>query len=465
MAYDLVIKNGTIVNADSRQTTDVGITDGKIAAIGSNLPGKETIDAAGKLVIPGGVDPHVHLEMPTPVATSSDDWFTGTRAAAIGGTTTIIDFVEAAPDQTLLAALAQRRAQAEAKAVIDFGLHMTIDRVDADTLAQIPDVIKAGVSSFKCYTTYSMRLDDDQLLAALNAVGQAGGLTIVHAESDAIIHHLRKTIIAAGHTEPRYHPISRPPASEGEAVERVLAIADAVGAPVYIVHVSTELGAAAIQRAQQRGQAAYGETCPQYLVLNDSVFEAPGFEGAKYICSPPLRKPNDQKALWQALNDQVFQAVGTDHCPFRYDGVKNLGRPHSDPPPFTQIPGGIPGIEARVALLHTFGVKTGQLTLEQWVQASSTGPAKMFGIYPQKGAITVGADADIVIFDPEQKTTLSVDKLHENVDYTIYEGFELTGYPVATIANGQVIAQNGEFSGDGHLGQFLQRGSRLTNKE
>lgn len=457
MEFDLIIQNGTLVTALDTFQADIGIQDGKIAVIGQDLKGESVIDADELLVLPGAIDPHVHLEMPTPVATSSDDWFTGTRAAACGGTTTVIDFVEPESGERLLHALEARRSQAESKAVIDFSFHMTVDRVDGDTLAEIPAVIKAGLTSFKCYTTYGMKLDDDQLLKALKAVGDAGGLTIVHAESDAIVNHLRAEFIAAGMMEPRFHPLSRPAASEGEAVERVLALADVAAAPVLIVHVSTELGAAAIQRAQFRGQTVFGESCPQYLLLTDDGYSAPGFEGAKFICSPPLRKSADQDALWHGLKQGIFQVVGTDHCPFFYDGTKNLGRPIDDPPPFTNIPGGMPGIEGRLALLFTYGVRAERLTLNQWVDVCSSGPARVYDLYPQKGALVPGADADIVLFDPEKRVTLSTDVLHENVDYTPYEGFELTGYPVKTILRGQLIAENGKFIADGHKGQFLAR--------
>jgi len=457
MEYDLVISGGKLVKADSLVKMDVGITDGVIAGFGKDLAGRKQLDATGLLVIPGGVDPHVHLEMPTPVATSSDDWYTGTRAAACGGTTTVIDFVEPGAKESLLHAFEVRRSQAGGKAVIDFSCHMTLDRVDSETLEQIPEVIAAGLTSFKCYTTYAMRLDDTQLLAALNAVGDAGGLTIVHAESDAIVNHLRKSFIQSGYTSPKYHPLSRPAAAEGEAVERVLALAEVAGAPVYIVHVSTQRGAEAIRRAQDRGGAAYGETCPQYLVLTDACYGVPGFEGAKYICSPPLRKPADQEGLWKALSAGVLQAVGTDHCPFFYQGTKNLGRPLDDPPPFTQIPGGIPSIEARLALLYTFGVGAGRITLSQWVHACSTGPARMFGLYPRKGALELAADADLVLFDPDKSVTLSTQQLHENVDYTPYEGIKLKGYPMVTVARGRIIVQDGEYTGGDPQGRFLSR--------
>lgn len=457
MIYDVVIRDGRVVRQGRVEETDLGITGGKIAAIGRDLEGKQVVEAGGLLVIPGGVDPHVHLEMPTPVAVSSDDWFTGTRAAACGGTTTLIDFVDPVGGETLLDALEKRRSLAEGKAMIDFGLHMTINRVDRATLDEIPAVVAAGATSFKCYTTYAMRLDDAALLAALVAVGDAGGLTIVHAESDAIVNHLRQRYLAAGKTAPGYHPLSRPACAEGEAVERVLALAETAGAPVYIVHVSTQRGAAAIERARARQQAAYGETCPQYLVLTDACFDAAGFEGAKFVCSPPLRKQADQQALWQALGQGVLQTVGTDHCPFFYEGTKNLGRPLDDPPPFTQIPGGIPGIESRLAILYTYGVGTGRLSLQQWVETCSSGPARMFGLYPRKGCLEVGADADVVIFDPEKRVTLSAEMLHEHVDYTPYEGMALKGYPVTTLVRGQVVAREGVFVGEAGAGEFLQR--------
>lgn len=455
--FDLVIAGGTLITASDSFQADIGIQAGKIVVISSGLTGREVVDASGFLVLPGAIDPHVHLEMPTPVATSSDDWFSGTRAAACGGTTTVIDFVEPEPSESLLHALDVRLTQAESKAVIDFSLHMTLDRVDEQTLAEIPQVVKAGLTSFKCYTTYSMRLDDDQLLTALDAVGTAGGLTIVHAENDAIINRLRAEYIAAGKTAPRFHHLSRPAVSEGEAIERVLALAAVTHAPVYIVHVSTQLGAEAIARAQSRDQAAFGETCPQYLLLTDECFDVPGFEGAKLICSPPLRKPADQKALWSALENSVLQTVGTDHCPFFYHGIKNLGRSLDDPPPFPDIPGGLPGIEARLSLLYTFGVRLGRLTHNQWVEVCSTGPSRMFDLYPQKGALIPGADADIVLFDPEKRVILSKDVLHENVDYTPYEGFELQGYPVRTYLRGQLIAENGEFIGNMQQGKYLPR--------
>jgi dihydropyrimidinase len=457
MEFDLVIQNGTLVTAADTVQVSIAIRDGRIAAIGHDLTGAEIVDAGGLLVLPGFIDPHVHLDMPTPAGNSSDDWFTGTRAAAIGGTTTVVDFVEPEKDETLLHALDARRDQAASKAVIDFTFHMTIDRVDDKTLAEIPEVIKAGLTSFKCYTTYDMKLDDDQLLSAMKAVGQAGGIVIVHSENDAIVNRLRAEYIAAGKTEPRFHPLSRPAASEGEAIERVLTLAKIAGTTVLIVHVSTQFGVEAIQRAKSRGQMVFGETCPQYLLLSDELYSSPGFEGAKYICSPPLRKVSDQQAIWKALGKGAFRVLGTDHCPFFYDGVKNLGRPLDSPPPFTRIPGGIPGIEGRPSLLYTFGVLTGRISLNQWVDICSTGPAQVYRLYPRKGALVPGADADIVLFDPDKQVTLSTDTLHENVDYTPYEGFELTGYPVKVYSRGQLIVDDDKYIAEDPRGRYIAR--------
>jgi len=320
ISYDLVIKNGVLVTAGDIIQADLAIQGERIAAIGQDLPGKERLDARGKLVIPGAVDPHVHLQMPAGPTTSSDDWRTGTAAAAFGGVTTVIDFVEPEAGQSLLDACAARRAEAAGRAVIDYGLHMTLPAGHVPTaLAEIPAVVQAGLTSFKTYTTYEgFRLDDEQLLAAMTAVAAAGGLVITHCENDTIIRRGQADLLAAGQTGPAAHPLSRPAAAEGEAIERVLALAGIAAAPVYIVHVSTARGAAALARARDRGQQAFGETCPQYLFLTDDEYKRDGFEGAKFTCQPPLRKPADQAALWQALAAGDLQVVSTDHCPFNF---------------------------------------------------------------------------------------------------------------------------------------------------
>ena len=457
MQFDLVVHNGTLVTADDTVQADIGISAGVIAGIGQNLSGNELLDAAGKLVLPGAVDPHVHLEMPAGPVTSSDNWETGTIAAACGGVTTVLDFIEPEANQTLLQAYEARRAQAEGQAVIDYGLHMTLSRADPETLVQVPGVVAAGMSSFKTYTTYNgLRLSDEDLLAAMLAVKTAGGIVMVHAENNAIIEYKKQEFIKAGQLSPHFHPLSRPEAAEAEAIQRALALGETAGVMTYIVHVSTARGVQEIANARGRGQAVIGETCPQYLLLTDAEYDRAGFEGAKFVCSPPLRKVADNTALWKALGQGLLQTVGTDHCPFMYKGQKDLGIKR-----FTQIPNGIPGIETRLALLYSFGVSAGQISLNQWVQLCCAAPARIFGLYPQKGTLAVGSDADLVIFDPNKKVTISHDLLHEHVDYTPYEGLEVFGYPEITLSHGKLLVRDGHFLGQKGQGHFLAAGSPI----
>jgi len=451
--YDLVIRGGTLVTPAETFTADLGIRGGRIAALGRGLAGDHSLDAAELLVVPGAVDPHVHLQTPVGATQSSDDWASGTRAAACGGTTTLIDFVEPDLGASLLEALAARQAQAEGAAVIDYGLHMTLLKTPPAVLAEIQAVVQAGCPSFKTYLTYEgFYLDDPSFLSALEGVAAAGGLVLVHAENHALIERLRQRLPAAGQTAPRYHARSRPVGAEAEAVERAAALAEAAGCPLYVVHISTDRGAAAVARARRRGQAVYGETCPQYLLLTEAELDRPGFEGAKFVCSPPLRPAGHGDALWRGLADGNLQTVGTDHCPFFYQGQKDLGRAV-----FTEVPNGLPGVEARLALLYTFGVGTGRLTLNQWVQVCCANPARIFGLYPRKGTLMPGADADLVLFDPNAAVTLSPERLHENVDYTPYDGLALRGYPRLTLARGQVLAEDGAYVGPPGGGRFLKR--------
>jgi dihydropyrimidinase len=464
MSYDTIIRGGTLITPTGQVEADLAIEGETIAAVGHHLaaaPETRVIDATGKLVIPGGIDPHVHLQMPAGAVTSSDDWHTGTVAAACGGTTTVIDFVEpeGAP---LLGALAARRAEAEGApsgdggAVVDFGLRMTLMDGQPETLAQIPAVVAAGVTSFKTYLTYDgFKLSDAEFLRALEAVAAAGGIALVHAENDAIVSHLKARFLAEGRSEPRWHPHSRPTAAEGEAVERALALAEIAGCPLYVVHVSTERGRAAVARARARGQRAWGETCPQYLLLTAVEYERPGFEGAKFVCSPPLRSDIDCSALWDGLISADLSVVGTDHCPFFFEGQKDLGLAPDDYPPFARIPGGLPGIESRLALVYSFGVARGLMSVERWVEVCCAAPAHIFGLTGRKGALQVGADADVVVFDPSREITLAWAMLHENCDYTPYEGMRLAGYPTLTMLRGSVIAQDGQFVG-ARAGRYLR---------
>jgi len=450
--FDLAIRGGTLVTAGEILPADLGVQDGRIACIGHDLRGREEIDASGLLVLPGAIDPHVHLAMPTGVTRSADDWRSGAIAAACGGTTTVIDFVEPEPGERLASALAKRRAEA-ADAVIDYGLHMTITDAREETLAQIPDSVAAGVPTFKTYTTYEgFRLDDTQLLAVMAAVRDAQGMVLTHCENDAIVRSCTEALLDAGETGPGVYPRSRPIPAEVEAITRVLALAEVAKAPLYVVHISTARGAEALRAARARGQRAYGETCPQYLLLTKVAYGRPGFEAAKFVCAPPLRAVMDNTALWKALARDEVQVVATDHCPFNFEGQKDLG--HDD---FTQIPGGLPSIELRLSLAYGFGVAAKRLSLQRWVEVCCTAPARLFGLYPRKGTLLPGADADIVLFDPEQRVRVTQACLHEQVDYTPYEGLHLYGGPVMTLARGRVIACEGEFVGQSGAGRFLER--------
>ncbi len=454
MSFDLVIHDGLLVTSAETFQADLGINAGKIAAIGHKLSGAKMIDASELYVLPGAVDPHVHIEMPVGKTRSSDDWFTGTRAAAHGGTTTVIDFVEAAPKQSLVDALTARKSLAENRAAIDYAFHMTLSDAKEQTLEEIPAVIDAGVTSFKTYTTYEgFRLSDGEFLRVLKAVFAHSGLVIVHAENDSMIKHATQELLDSGKLAPQFHPISRPALAEGEAIERILSLAETVDAPVYIVHISSAIGTKALANAQLRKQNALGETCVQYLLLTEDEYQRPGFEAAKFVCQPPLRKSGDCAALWDALSDGSIQTIGTDHCPFNFVGQKDLGSER-----FTEIPGGLPGIESRLSLVHSYGVTKGLISLNQWVALCCTNPAVIFGLYPQKGDLLPGADADIVLFDPTMEKTLSHNMLHENVDYTPYEGFQLQGYPVKTLLRGEVLIDGSKSMNIEGKGKYLKCG-------
>jgi dihydropyrimidinase len=450
---DLVIKDGTVVTSTEILKADVGIKNGKIAEITPGLKGGHQIYASEMLILPGGVDPHVHLEMPTSQTVTSDTWTTGSRAAAFGGTTTVIDFVEPAfPDQALLEAFEERLNQAQGKSAIDFSFHMTLCSAEEETLQQVQGVLQAGMTSFKLYTTYpGFHLGDQDLLSALSAIRKAGGLALVHAESDAIVqastHHLEK----AGRLEVKYFPASRPAIAEKEAIERVLSLASFANIPVYIVHISTRAGVEAIRRARGEGRPVWGETCPQYLLLDDSQLITEDFSGAKFVCCPPLRSQEDNQALWAALRDGSLQTVGTDHCAFNFQGQKDLGKDS-----FLNIPGGLPGIELRLCLLYTYGVKAGRITMPQLVDICCTSPARIFGLSPQKGDLLPGADADLILLDPNSNTKATHASLHEQVDYTPYEGMELKGKVQTTILRGKVLVENGKWVGEEPTGNFLR---------
>ncbi len=450
MANDLVIKNGTLVTDSATFTADVAIQGDKIAAVAQSLHGQKEIDAKGKLVLPGAVDMHVHMQMPIGSFVSSDDFFTGTRAAALGGTTAIVDFVEPY-GASLLDALARRRAEADPAVVVDYGLHMTLGPTEMDKLDQVPAAYAAGCGSFKLYMAYDLRLDDGQLMRALDAVAAVDALAVVHAENWDVISTLVAQNLAAGRTTPHWHTRSRPAPFEGEAVGRVVELAAFTKANVHIFHVTCAQAVNEIAAGRRRGVTVTGETCPQYLLLSWEVYDAPGVSGALPVCAPPIRDQEAQEALWRALAAADLQVVSTDHCPFT-TAEKATGLAD-----FSKIPGGVPSVESRLAAVYTYGVLQNRLSLNQWVAACCTAPAELAG-FKTKGRILPGYDADLVIFDPRREVVLSTDFLHEQVDWTPYAGMAMRGWTETTISRGELIVENGRFLGEAGRGRFIKRG-------
>ncbi len=448
--YNLVIRNGTAVTATHTFPADIAINGQTIVAIGQNLNGRKEIDATDKLVIPGGIDIHVHLQMPIGDLTTVDDFYSGTRAAAFGGTTTIVDFVERQPNQTMVEAIADRRVLADPRVVIDYALHMTISPSDIPHLDQIPAAHAAGCTSYKMYMAYGHCLDDGQMMLALEAIRDVGGHPVIHAENWDVITTIIERNLALGRTTPHWHPRSRPAITEGEATGRVIDIATLVDIPVHIFHVSCQEAVQRIANARQNGRPVTGETCPQYLFLTQEVYDAEGVTGTLPVCSPPIRDQAQQDALWHALANNHLQVVSTDHCGFTQEN-KALGLDN-----YSQIPGGVPGIQMRVSALYSKGVREGIITLNQWVDMCSTTPARVVGL-ANKGDICVGLDADLVIFDPEKEMTISADSIEEQSGWTPYEGMTLHGSPTMTISRGQIIVDDGQFKGEVGCGQFVKR--------
>ena len=452
-----LIRNGLVVTASDAQSADLLVEDGRIARLGTALAetADRTIDAAGKLVLPGAVDPHTHLDMPVGSLTTSDDFETGTRAAALGGTTTIIDFANPEPGQTLHDAVACWRRKADGRAVVDYGLHISVPRVDGAVEVELDALIGEGIPSFKVFMAYPGRLmlDDGAILRVLSRAAANGGLVMLHAENGHLIAHLTAAALAAGHRTARFHAATRPPISEAEAILRGIVLAEVAGAALYVVHVSTAEGAEAITAARRGGAQIIGETCPHYLLLSDREYSRPECEAVAFVMSPPLRPDGHQDRLWRALADGHLQVVATDHCPFnRHDGSGGAGAAD-----FTRVPSGVPGIEHRLSLLYDAGVRTGRLSLPRLVEVTSTAASRVFGLYPRKGSLTPGADADVVVFDPERRITISAASHHMRVDNNPYEGREVTGTPAIVLARGEVIVEDGRFVGRAGAGRFLKR--------
>lgn len=452
----VLIKNATVVTDAERWQGDVLCQEGKIAALGPSLEpatGDEVVDASGQLVFPGGVDPHVHMELPVAGTVSSDDFETGTAAGLAGGTTTIIDFVHPERGQDPLDALATRRLEAE-KAVADYGFHMAVTWWgEAMARAMSRCVKEEGIPSFKAYLAYkeTVGLEDRELVEVMAKIAELEALLLVHAEHGDLVEHLRNRLADGGRLDPSSHPLSRPPEAEGEATHRAAVLAGQTNAALYVVHVTCRQAAEAIAIARRDNPKLYGETCPQYLLLEDSVYDKPDFEGAAYVVSPPIRPSGHQDALWEAIANGDLQVVGTDHCPFHMH-QKEAGRTD-----FRLIPGGAAGVEHRLALLYTYGVGDGRFDLHRFVELVSTRPAKIFGLYPQKGSVTVGADADLVVWDPEATATISAKTHHHRCDRSIFEGFRLRGLPSTVVAHGVIRYRDGQLEAERGAGRFLGR--------
>jgi len=457
----VLIQNGTVVNADSTFKADVLIDGGIIKEIGpAILPNSAgtIVDATGLLLLPGGIDAHTHLDMPFGGTTSADDFETGTRAAAIGGTTTIVDFAIQARGTKMRTALDTWWKKAEGKACIDYGLHMIVTDLHDAGLEDMDDMVREGVASFKLFMAYPgvLMVDDATIFKAMRQTAKNGALICMHAENGSVIDVVVQQALAEGKTAPIYHALTRPTQAEAEAVHRAIAMAEMAGVPVYIVHLSSEDALNQVREARDRGLPAFAETCPQYLLLSiEDNMQDKGWDGAKYVFTPPLREKRNQPKLWDGLRKDNLQVVSTDHCPFCFADQKSLGK--SD---FTKIPNGGPGIENRLQLLHHHGVGLGNLTLNRFVEIVSTAPARIFGMYPKKGVLAVGSDADIVLWDPVASHTISAATHHMRVDYSMFEGFKVRGNARDVYSRGELIVSKGEFIGKPGRGKYLRREAR-----
>ena len=461
-----VIRNGRVITATDDYSADVLMQDGVVRSIGKDLavgPGVTVIDATGLYLLPGGVDTHVHLENVVGPTVTCDTFASGTRAAAFGGTTTVVDFALQTAQDTVIDAIRRARASADPQVHIDYSLHCIVTRVDKQVLADVRRAMQEeGVSSFKMFMAYPgvMMTDDAAIFQMLRQVGADGGMVMLHAENGTVIDLLIKEALAAGHTSPRYHALTRPALMEGEATHRGIRLAELAGAPIYFVHVSSNEALKHIVAARDEGIPVFAETCPHYLLFDDSVYDNDSFETAKYVMTPPLRKPEDQKHLWRALRFDDLQVIATDHCPFcmKEGHLGWLNQKERGRDDFSLIPNGAPGIETRLVSLFDIGVKQGQLSLNRFVQLTSTTPAKLFGLFPKKGTIAVGSDADIVLFDPNAKQTIHAHTLHSHCDYPLLEGRTLHGKVEKVFLRGRLIVDGPQWLGQEGMGRFVPRG-------
>ena len=450
-----VIKNGTVVTASDFYRADILVEGEKVAAIGRELtePADLVIDAAGRYVLPGAIDVHTHFDMPFGGTVTADDFYTGTVAAACGGTTTVVDYAIQGKGQSLAEAVHTWQEKARGKAAVDYGLHVAVTDLTEAAFEEIPALVTTGISSLKLFMAYkgSLMVDDGTLFRALVRARECGALVCVHAENGEVIDVLVRQMLAAGQTAPLYHALSRPPALEGEATGRVITLAELAGAPVYIVHLSARESLERVRSARRRGLPVFAETCPQYLFLSIDNYGEPGFAGAKYVMSPPLRTRDAAEELWKGIASGDLAAIGSDHCSFNM-AQKELGKDD-----FSKIPNGAPGVETRLPLMYHGGVASGRIGISRLVDLVSTTPAKLFGLFPQKGTVAVGSDADLVVFDGAARHTVSAANHHQNVDYNPYEGLEVRGVPVQVLSRGELVVDRGAFLGRPGRGRFLAR--------
>jgi dihydropyrimidinase len=453
----VLIKGGRVITAADDYVADVFVEDERISLIGESpdVNSDRVIDAAGKYVLPGGVDPHTHLDMPFGGTVTIDDVESGQTAAAFGGTTCHVDFVIQPQGATFAEALDEWRGKANGKQMIDMGYHMAItDLENGGTLEELAGLPEQGITSYKLFMAYKgvLQVDDETLFRAMEVASESDALVMVHAENGDMIDVLVRQALEAGNTEPLYHALTRPPEAEGEATNRAIQLAHVAGAPLYVVHVTCREAVEPIARAREAGWNVWGETCTQYFFNSLDDISKPNFEGAKYVYSPPVRDKSNWDYLWNAVRTDALSAISTDHCAFTWDGQKTLGKDD-----FSKIPNGGPGLEDRIKMIHEFGVRGGRISLNRMVELLSTNPAKLFGLYPRKGTIAVGSDADIVVFDPERKQTITAANSHSKTDYNLYEGTEVTGVPELVMLRGQVLVENDELVAQPGVGQFVAR--------
>ncbi|GMU51762.1 MAG: D-hydantoinase [Candidatus Xenobia bacterium] len=453
----ILIQNGEVVTASDQFKAEVLIEGEKVVAVGQNLGvtnADKVYDATGHLVIPGGIDVHCHLDMPFMGTRSKDDFFTGTRAAISGGTTSIIEFCIPTKGGTIKQALADWDAKSAPKACCDYSFHMAIVDWNEGIRKELDAVFERGITSFKVFTAYkgALMLSDEEIFRLMLEVKARGGLVTAHAVNGDVLTVLADKFAAEGKLTPHYHPLCQPGYAEGEATGRILELGNLAGQPAYIVHMTAKEAVEELVRARARGWESFGEVCTQHLTLDDSLYDLPDFEGAKYVMSPPLRKKADQEALWAALANGTIQVVGTDHCTFDFKGGKDMGKDD-----FRKIPNGLNGIEERMNMLFSYGVKSGKIPMTRFVEVTATNPAKIFGLYPQKGHISPGADADVVIYNPNKEGVISAKTHNSACDYNVYEGWKILGAPHTVFVRGKVAYENGKFVGEAGNGKFLAR--------